>query len=197
MGSLGDYLMEELSLKTSFTIPIGGGIPVPQSAVTTWVIMAIVVLLCIIFVRNLKVIPEGPQVYVEALVGFIYNFIGGLVGEKGKRYIPFLGTILIYLGCANISGFFRARWMWRMAKRAMMRRNAAAAALTPVSHWRRCRFWLLSAISTTARSVSFSAGYFFSSIACSFSSAGAAHRRSAAAVRPKAVANGSRSVTSG
>ena len=105
MGSLGDYLMEELSLKTSFTIPIGGGIPVPQSAVTTWVIMAIVVLLCIIFVRNLKVIPEGPQVYVEALVGFIYNFIGGLVGEKGKRYIPFLGTILIYLGCANISGF--------------------------------------------------------------------------------------------
>lgn len=24
MGSLGDYLMEELSLKTSFTIPIGG-----------------------------------------------------------------------------------------------------------------------------------------------------------------------------
>ena len=62
MGSLGDYLMEELSLKTSFTIPIGGGIPVPQSAVTTWVIMAIVVLLCIIFVRNLKVIPEGPQV---------------------------------------------------------------------------------------------------------------------------------------
>ena len=82
MGSLGDYLMEELSLKTSFTIPIGGGIPVPQSAVTTWVIMAIVVLLCIIFVRNLKVIPEGPQVYVEALVGFIYNFIGGLVGEK-------------------------------------------------------------------------------------------------------------------
>ena len=70
MGSLGDYLMEEVShFKTSFTIPIGGGIPVPQSAVTTWVIMAIVVLLCIIFVRNLKVIPEGPQVYVEALVG--------------------------------------------------------------------------------------------------------------------------------
>ena len=46
---------------------------------------------------------------MEALVGFIYNFIGGLVGEKGKRYIPFLGTILIYLGCANISGFFRAK----------------------------------------------------------------------------------------
>ena len=96
MGSLGDYLMEELSLKTSFTIPIGGGIPVPQSAVTTWVIMAIIVLLCIIFVRNLKVIPEGPQVYVEALVGFIYNFIGGLVGKKGKQRICSKGLWMLF-----------------------------------------------------------------------------------------------------
>lgn len=107
MGSLANELMEALELKTSFVIPVAGGIPVPESTVITWGIMAIVILLCIIFVRNLKVVPEGPQVYVEALVGFIYGFIGDLLGEKGKRYIPFLGTILIYLGCANISGFFR------------------------------------------------------------------------------------------
>ena len=107
MGSLANELMEALELKTSFVIPIAGGITVPESTVITWGIMAIVILLCIIFVRNLKVVPEGPQVYVEALVGFIYGFIGDLLGEKGKRYIPFLGTVLIYLGCANISGFFR------------------------------------------------------------------------------------------
>lgn len=107
MGSLANELMEALELKTSFVIPIAGGIPVPESTVITWGIMAIVILLCIIFVRNLKVVPEGPQMYVEALVGFIYGFIGDLLGEKGKRYIPFLGTVLIYLGCANISGFFR------------------------------------------------------------------------------------------
>jgi len=107
MGSLANELMEALELKTSFVIPIAGGIPVPESTVITWGIMAIVILLCIIFVRNLKVVPEGPQVYVEALVGFIYGFIGDLLGEKGKQYIPFLGTVLIYLGCANISGFFR------------------------------------------------------------------------------------------
>ncbi len=71
MGSLADKLMEALQLKTSFVIPIAGGIPVPESTVITWGIMAIVVVLCIIFVRNLKVVPEGPQIYVEALVGFI------------------------------------------------------------------------------------------------------------------------------
>lgn len=107
MGSLAEHLMEALEIKTSFVIPIGSGIPVPESTVITWGIMAIVILLCIIFVRNLKVVPEGPQLYVEALVGFIYGFIGDLLGEKGKRYIPFLGTILIYLACSNISGFFQ------------------------------------------------------------------------------------------
>lgn len=106
MGSLAKDLMEALEIKTSFVIPIGSGIPVPESTVITWGIMAVVTLLCIIFVRNLKVVPEGPQLYVETLVGFIYGFIGNLLGEKGKRYIPFLGTILIYLACSNVSGFF-------------------------------------------------------------------------------------------
>lgn len=108
MGSLAKDLMDALELKVSFVIPMGKGIPVPESTVTTWIIMAIVLLLCRIFVRKLTIIPKGPQVYVEVLVGFIYGFIGDLLGEKGKRYIPFLGTILIYLACSNISGFFHA-----------------------------------------------------------------------------------------
>ena len=63
--------------------------------------------------HHIRTEPESHTRRTASLCGslswFIYNFIGGLVGEKGKRYIPFLGTILIYLGCANISGFFRAK----------------------------------------------------------------------------------------
>ena len=55
MGSLANELMKALELRTSFVIPVGKGIPVPESTVVTWGIMAIVVLLCIIFVRNLKI----------------------------------------------------------------------------------------------------------------------------------------------
>ena len=67
MGSLGDYLMEELSLKTSFTIPIGGGIPVPQSAVTTWVIMAIVV-------HHIRTEPESHTRRTASLCGSLSWF---------------------------------------------------------------------------------------------------------------------------
>ena len=48
-------IMEALNVHTVFTIPIAGGIPVYESVVVTWIIMAVLVLLAIIFVRNLKI----------------------------------------------------------------------------------------------------------------------------------------------
>ena len=104
MEDLGAELMSELDSKISFVIPIFGGIPVPASVVVTWGIMAFLMILTLIFVRNLKLVPSGPQLYVEALVGFINNFFEDILGEEGKRYIPYLGTVLIYIACANLIG---------------------------------------------------------------------------------------------
>lgn len=106
MQDLASRLMEELSSKTSFTIPINGGIPVPNSIVVTWGIMAFIMILTLIFVRNLKMVPDRPQIIVEAIVGFIYNLFSEILGEHGKRYIPYLGTVLIYLACSNVIGLF-------------------------------------------------------------------------------------------
>ena len=50
--------MEELNCDTAFTIPLFGGIKISESVAVTWIIMAVVVLLCVIFVRNLSV--ENP-----------------------------------------------------------------------------------------------------------------------------------------
>ena len=46
--------MEELNCETAFTIPVFGGIPVAESVVVTWIIMAVLLLGSIILVRNLK-----------------------------------------------------------------------------------------------------------------------------------------------
>ena len=46
--------MEELDSHTAFTIPIFGGIPVAESVVVTWGIMAFLVILSILFTRHLK-----------------------------------------------------------------------------------------------------------------------------------------------
>ena len=59
--------MEELNCETAFTIPVFGGIPVAESVVVTWIIMAVLLLGSIILVRNLKVENVGKkQVKVEA-----------------------------------------------------------------------------------------------------------------------------------
>ncbi len=101
---LASELMSKLDNKISFTIPVFGGIPVPESVVTTWGIMAFLMLMTIIFVRNLKMVPTGPQVYVEAIVGGLNHFFEGILGEEGKRYFPYLGTVALYIGFANVIG---------------------------------------------------------------------------------------------
>ena len=97
--------MEELDCKTAFTIPVFGGIPVAESVVITWVIMAILVIGSIVLVRGLRVENVSKkQLVLEAIVGTLYDFFYELLGEKGKRYIPYLMTVGIYIAFSNMIG---------------------------------------------------------------------------------------------
>ena len=80
-----DNLLEELQSKTAFTIPILGGIPVADSCVVTWIIMAVIVLLSIIFTRKLKKVPTGSQCILEGIIDWLDNFFLGILGHKGKK----------------------------------------------------------------------------------------------------------------
>ena len=59
MDALVDGLLEELNCDVVFKIPIFGGIPIYESVVVTWIIMAAVFLLCFFLGRNLSV--ENPR----------------------------------------------------------------------------------------------------------------------------------------
>lgn len=99
--------MEELNCETAFTIPIFGGIDVGETVVVSWIIMAVLVLLSIVLTRNLKVENPGRgQLLLEIAVGGLHGMVNGMVGEKGKRYVPYLMTVLIYIGFANVIGLF-------------------------------------------------------------------------------------------
>lgn len=104
MEEFASELMSQLDSKVSFVIPAFGGIPVATSVVITWGIMIFLVVMSIIFVRNLKLVPTGPQIYLEAVIGWLNNFFKSILGEKGKKYFPYLGTVAIYLGVANLIG---------------------------------------------------------------------------------------------
>ena len=101
-----DNLIEELESKTAFIIPILGGIPVADSCVVSWIIMGVVVLLSIILTHNLKKVPTGSQCLLEGIIEWLDNFFLDILGEKGKKYLPFLETLIIYIAFANLMGLF-------------------------------------------------------------------------------------------
>lgn len=100
-----ESLMEELDCKTVFTIPLFGGIDVLESVVVTWIIMAVIMIVSLIMVRNLKVRNiSGRQAAVESAFSFVYNFFLDLLGEEGKAYIPYMITVMVYLLISNMIG---------------------------------------------------------------------------------------------
>lgn len=86
MDALVKNLMEELNCDTVFTIPLFGGIPIYESVVVTWIIMAVILLLCLVLVRGLKVEnPSRKQVVLELAVSKLYGFFEDTIGKTVKR----------------------------------------------------------------------------------------------------------------
>ena len=54
--------------------------------------------------RNPQLMPGRLQNLVEFIVEELEKFIVGILGPRGKRYVPFLGTLFIYILCMNYSG---------------------------------------------------------------------------------------------
>ena len=73
MGNLSEELMAELNCETAFTIPIFGGIPVAESVVVTWIIMAVLIVAAFFLGRNLKVENVGKDNWLWKLLSEDYT----------------------------------------------------------------------------------------------------------------------------
>lgn len=95
-------------MKTAFTIPIGNGIAVSESVTVTWVIMAVLLVLSVWLTRDLRVEGEisKRQLLLESGISFLRDFFDGILGPEGRRYIPYLMSVAIYIGISNVIGIF-------------------------------------------------------------------------------------------
>lgn len=111
MDDLGARLLEELNVETVFTIPKGipliGGMGVSESVVITWVIMAFVLLLALFLTRRLKMHDiSRRQLVAETIVTSLDKFVTGMIGQEGKAYVPYLTSVLVFLGISNLISLF-------------------------------------------------------------------------------------------
>jgi F-type H+-transporting ATPase subunit a len=56
--------------------------------------------------RNPQMVPGRLQNVVEMVVEGLSNFIVGVLGPEGRSFVPFLGTLFIYILAMNLAGAF-------------------------------------------------------------------------------------------
>ena len=102
-----ESLVSELGNKTAFTIPVLGGIPVADSVVVSWIIMALLTVLSLVLTRKLSVRSPGRvQAALEWAVQFLNGFVKTNIGSRWRPFAPWLGTVALYIGLSNLIGIF-------------------------------------------------------------------------------------------
>lgn len=101
---------EEIAVlaKIPVSIPftsISFNIVITEVIVTSWIIMALLILWAYLATRKLKAIPTGLQNSAEIVVETVNNFVKGLMGEHHYRtFAPYIGTLGLYLLFSNTLG---------------------------------------------------------------------------------------------
>ena len=81
-----------------------GPIPITRPVVTTWAIMAVLAAASALLTRRLATAPDRSQTVLELIVTGIESQIAEVTRKSARPLVPLLGTLFIYLLCANLSG---------------------------------------------------------------------------------------------
>ena len=106
MEHIAEELMEQLETADAFSFTVSGHtINIAESVVVSWIVIGIVLVLCLILTTGLRVDHiSRRQALAEWLVEKGEGLIESMVGEEGKEYIPYLLTVLVFIGLSNTIG---------------------------------------------------------------------------------------------
>lgn len=92
--------------RTVFTI---FGLPITESVVNTWLVMAVLIILALVLRRNLQLYPDKRQNVVEVIVEALSDLVSSTMGPKNKGFMPYIGTVFFLLLFSNLLGIFGLR----------------------------------------------------------------------------------------
>lgn len=81
-----------------------GPVAITRPVVTTWIIIAVLVLGCRALTRRLMLLPDGRQAVLEGIVAGIMGQIEDVIRKDARPFLPLIGTLFIFLVVANLSG---------------------------------------------------------------------------------------------
>ena len=81
-----------------------GPVAITRPVVTTWIIMAVLALVCRFVTRRLSMLPDRRQAVLEGIVTGIIGQIEEVIRKDGRPFLPLVGTLFIFLVIANLCG---------------------------------------------------------------------------------------------
>lgn len=83
-----------------------GPFALSATLVYTWVIIALIVALSVAVTRRLSPGPALPRAQnaLEVIVGFIRSQVRELAGDEGDTYVPFVGTLFVFIATSDLLG---------------------------------------------------------------------------------------------
>lgn len=75
-----------------------------ETILMTWLSMAIVILICALATRNLKLVPTTWQNVVEMIVLWLHDQIDAMMGKRGRMLAPFIVSLFMFLLVSNWLG---------------------------------------------------------------------------------------------
>lgn len=94
-------------LKNSFPdVPLMQFIGHYETQVFSLAFAGLIIVLAHFSTRNKSLIPHKLQNAMEMLVEYLDDLLCGIVGPDGTKYLPFIGTLFIYILFMNLAGTF-------------------------------------------------------------------------------------------
>ena len=91
---MGRMELDITGARIYFTIPVLGGIPITETIVNAWIVMAVILGACIFLTRNLKVrATSRRQIIAEFLVQKAQGFVTENMGKRYLYYTPFIAAL--------------------------------------------------------------------------------------------------------
>ena len=89
-----------------------GPLNITNTLLTSWVVMAVIIILAWLCTRSMTLIPSGGQNFLEAVISFLVGQIEEIAGEKnGRKFFMVIATIFLWVIMNNWFGllpFFNA-----------------------------------------------------------------------------------------
>jgi F-type H+-transporting ATPase subunit a len=117
IGGIGDLIKANLELPAPAVVwdfapqsaPAPGQIvfvhpSISNTIFTTWVVMAVILLLVVMATRSLQIIPRAVQNVVEFIYELLENFAVSLGGERARPYVYIFAAFFLFILFSNWSG---------------------------------------------------------------------------------------------